>query len=42
VKKAFVDITKTEEFVDGLESQARSTLAQSERVLKKLREFKAN
>ena len=42
MKKAFADITKTEEVVDGVESQARATLAQSERVLKRLREFKAN
>jgi hypothetical protein len=42
VKKAFTDITKTEEVVDEVESQARATLTQSERVLKRLREFKAN
>ena len=42
MKKAFTDITKTEEVVDAVENQARATLAQSERVLKRLKEFKAN
>ena len=42
MKKAFTEISKTEEVFEKVESQARATLAQSERVLKKLQEFKAN